>query len=90
MRILRVSADSNPFDVSRSIYKALSSDGQTKLVTIGAGALNQAIKAIIIARGRFCSQGNDLVFRSAFGKTVINKQEMTTIELNLSFINRIT
>jgi len=50
MEILKVAARSNPNSVSGAIAGALERDGVVELHAIGAGAVNQAIKAIAIAR----------------------------------------
>lgn len=48
---------------------------------IGAGSLNQAIKAIAIARGFVAPSGIDLTFVPAFQEISINDQERTAIKL---------
>ncbi|MCR9020057.1 stage V sporulation protein SpoVS, partial [Bacillus paranthracis] len=48
---------------------------------IGAGSLNQAIKAIAIARGFVAPGGIDLAFVPAFQEVTINDQERTAIKL---------
>jgi stage V sporulation protein S len=48
---------------------------------IGAGALNQAIKAIAIARGFVAPGGIDLVCIPAFTDIAINGEERTAIKL---------
>ncbi|MDD4795197.1 MAG: stage V sporulation protein S [Bacilli bacterium] len=51
MEILKVSSKSNPSKVAGAIANVFRQDGTVELQTIGAGSLNQAIKAIAIARG---------------------------------------
>ena len=48
---------------------------------IGAGALNQAIKAIAIARGFVAPSGVNLVFVPAFTDVLINNENRTAIKL---------
>ena len=48
---------------------------------IGAGSLNQAIKAIAIARGFVAPSGVDLVLVPAFQEVTIDNQERTAIKL---------
>jgi len=50
MEILKVASRSNPNSVSGAIAGALENDGVVELHAIGAGAVNQAVKAIAIAR----------------------------------------
>ena len=51
MEILKVSSKSNPSKVAGAIANVFRIDGAVEIQTIGAGSLNQAIKAIAIARG---------------------------------------
>jgi stage V sporulation protein S len=55
MVILKVASRSNPNSVSGAIAGALEDEGIVELHAIGAGAVNQTIKAIAIAR-RFVEQ----------------------------------
>ena len=51
MEILKVSAKSNPNSVAGALAGVLREKGGAEIQAIGAGALNQAIKATAIARG---------------------------------------
>lgn len=48
-KALRVGADSNPKDVAGAIANTVRSDGAVDVHAIGAQAVNQAVKAVIIA-----------------------------------------
>ena len=50
MEILKVASRSNPNSVSGAIAGAIGQDGVVELHAIGAGAVNQTVKAIAIAR----------------------------------------
>lgn len=50
MKILKVASRSNPNSVSGAIAGAIEQDGVVELHAIGAGAVNQTVKAIAIAR----------------------------------------
>jgi stage V sporulation protein S len=50
MDVLKVASHSNPNSVSGAIVGALHQDGVVELHAIGAGAVNQTVKAIVIAR----------------------------------------
>ena len=52
MEILKVSAGSPPNMVAGAIANVMRKAGEVEVQTIGAGATNQAVKAIAIARGR--------------------------------------
>jgi stage V sporulation protein S len=59
--ILRVSAGSNPQSVASAIAHAIYENHTCKIRAVGAGAVNQATKAIAIARGYTAPRGIDLV-----------------------------
>ncbi|CAB4123636.1 SpoVS Stage V sporulation protein SpoVS [uncultured Caudovirales phage] len=63
---LRVSAGSNPQSVASAIAHAIYEHRQVKLRAVGAGAVNQAVKAMAIARGYVAPRGMDLVFVPGF------------------------
>jgi stage V sporulation protein SpoVS len=51
MEVLKVSAKSSPNSVAGALAGVLREKGAAEIQAIGAGAINQAIKAIAIARG---------------------------------------
>jgi stage V sporulation protein S len=57
---LRVSAGSNPQSVASAIAHAIYEKKEVKMRAVGAGAVNQAVKAIAIARGYVAPRGMDL------------------------------
>lgn len=63
---LRVSAGSNPQSVASAIAHAVYENRQVKLRAVGAGAVNQAVKAIAIARGYVAPRGLDLTCKPGF------------------------
>jgi stage V sporulation protein S len=79
--VLKVSAKSNPNSVAGAIAGVLREKGNTEIQAIGAGALNQAIKAIAIARGFVAPSGVNLVFVPAFTDVLINNEHRTAIKL---------
>ena len=82
MEIIKVSSKSVSQRVAGSIANAFRC-GETKLEiqAIGAGALNQAIKAIAIARGFVAPSGKNLVCIPAFTDIIIDGDERTAIKL---------
>mgnify|MGYP002674557301 CR=1 FL=1 len=54
MDVLKVSAKSIPNSVAGAIAGVIREKGAVEIQAIGAGAANQAIKSIAIARGYFC------------------------------------
>jgi stage V sporulation protein S len=81
LEILKVSAKSNPNSVAGALAGVLREKGGAEIQAIGAGALNQAIKAIAIARGFVAPSGIDLVCIPAFTDIEIEGEERTAIKL---------
>ncbi|PQZ54720.1 MULTISPECIES: stage V sporulation protein S [Bacillus] len=79
--ILKVSSKSSPNSVAGAIAGVLRERGNVEIQVIGAGSLNQAIKAIAIARGFVAPSGIDLVLVPAFQEVTIDNQERTAIKL---------
>jgi stage V sporulation protein S len=63
---LRVSASSNPQAVASAIAHAIYDNKSVKLRAVGAGAVNQAVKAIAIASGYVAPRGMVLSCRPGF------------------------
>ena len=55
--------------------------GAVEVQAVGAGAANQAIKAIAIARGYLAPLGIDLICIPAFASVLIDGEERTAIKL---------
>src|SRR5690606_37525345 len=66
MEVLKVSSKSNPNKVAGALAGVIREKGRAEIQAIGAGAVNQAIKAIAIARGYLAPSGFDLVCVPAF------------------------
>jgi len=81
MEILRVSARSNPNSVAGALAGVIREQGAAELQTVGAGALNQAVKAIAIARGYLAPTGTDLVCVPSFADIEIDGEERTAIRI---------
>ena len=81
MEILKVSAKSNPNSVAGALAGVLREKGGAEIQAIGAGALNQAIKATAIARGFVAPSCIDLVCIPAFTDIQIEGEERTAIKL---------
>jgi stage V sporulation protein S len=81
MEVLKVSAKSNPNSVAGALAGTIREKGSAEIQAIGAGALNQSIKAIAIARGFVAPSGIDLICVPAFTDIVIDGEERTAIKL---------
>ena len=77
--ILKVSADSKPKAVAGAVAAVLREKGSVELQAVGAGAVNQAVKAIAITRGFVAPNGIDLIAIPAFTKVEIEGEERTAI-----------
>ena len=77
--VLKVSADSKPKAVAGALAAVLRESGAVELQAVGAGAVNQAVKAIAIARGFVAPNGIDLIAIPAFTKVIIEGEERTAI-----------
>ncbi|WPD20258.1 MULTISPECIES: stage V sporulation protein S [Thermaerobacter] len=80
MQVLRVSANSRPKAVAGALAAVLREDGAAEVQAIGAGAVNQAVKAIAITRGYVAPNGIDLVVIPAFTDIEIDGQQRTAIK----------
>ena len=81
MEILKVSSKSNPNSVAGALANVFREKGTVEVQAVGAGALNQAIKAIAIARGFVAPSGKNLVCIPAFSDIAIDGEEITAIKL---------
>ncbi|MFQ8583569.1 MAG: stage V sporulation protein S [Holdemania massiliensis] len=81
MEILKVSTKSNPNSVAGALANLLKENDRVEVDTIGAGAINQAIKAVAIARGCVAPIGLELFCVPAFMDIVIDGQPRTAIKL---------
>ncbi|MDP2857377.1 MAG: stage V sporulation protein S [Bacillota bacterium] len=81
MDVLKVSSKSSPNAVAGALAGVIRERGSAELQAIGAGAINQAVKAIAIARGFVAPSGLDLVCVPAFVDIQIDGEERTAIKL---------
>ncbi len=82
-QLLRVSSNSSPTSVAGAIAGFIGEDGEVQLQSIGAAAVNQATKAIAIARGYVASSGHDLICVPAFVDVEIDGEERTAIRFTV-------
>jgi stage V sporulation protein S len=78
---LKVSAKSNPNAVAGALAAALRERETSELQAVGAGAINQAIKAVAIARSYLKGAQLDLVCMPSFVVVAIGESERTAISL---------
>ena len=81
MDVLKVSSKSKPNSVAGALANAFKTKGAVEIQAIGAGALNQAIKSIAIARGYVAPTGKDLICVPAFNDIKIDGEDRTAIKI---------
>lgn len=81
METLKVSSKSDPNRVAGALSNVLRDTDKVEIQAIGAGALNQAVKAIAVARGFVAPSGKNLVCIPAFSDITIDGEERTAIKL---------
>lgn len=86
MEVLKVSSQSKPKSVAGAVAAALREESVVQLQVIGAGAVNQAVKAIAISRGFIAPNGIDLIVIPAFCETSINGEDKTAIKFIIESI----
>jgi len=79
MDVLKVSAKSNPKSVAGALAAVLRERGTAEVQAVGAGAVNQAIKSVAIARGFVAPNGINLIAIPAFAEIMIDGEERTAI-----------
>ena len=77
METLKVSSKSNPSSVAGALANVFREKGNVEIQAVGAGALNQAIKAVAIARGFMAPSGKNLVCIQAFADITNDGEERT-------------
>ena len=81
MEVLKISSKSNPNSVAGAIAGLVKENERAEMQAIGAGALNQAIKAVAIARGFVAPTGVDLVCVPAFAEVQVEGEDRTGIKI---------
>lgn len=81
MEVLKVSSKSKPNSVAGALANAFRDKTIVEIQAVGAGSLNQAVKAIAIARGYVAPTGKDLICIPAFSEVMIDGEERTAIKL---------
>ena len=81
MEVLKVSTKSNPNSVAGALAAIIKEKNIVEIQAVGAGAINQAVKAIANARGFVAPSGKDIVCIPAFTDIEIDGEERTAIKL---------
>lgn len=81
MEFLKVSTKSNPNSVAGALAAIIKEKNIVEIQAVGAGAINQAVKAVAIARGFIAPTGKDIVCIPAFTDIEIDGESRTAIKL---------
>ena len=81
MSVIKVSARSRTASVAGAIAGVVRESGKAEVQAIGAGAVNQAIKAIAIATGYLAEEEVHVVSVPSFAEVLIDGQERTAIRI---------
>lgn len=89
MDCLKVSSKSSPASVAGAIAGMVKDGVPVNMQAVGAGAVNQAVKAIAIARGFLIPSGIDVSCAPSFSDIDIDGQTRTAIRIAV-YVHRLT
>lgn len=78
--MFKVSSKTNSKSLAGAIASAIREKGVVEIQAIGAGAVNQVIKAVAIARGYMAPSGIDLICIPVFSEVEIDGQSRTALK----------
>jgi stage V sporulation protein S len=88
IEVLRVSGSSRPNAVAGAVAALLRNDGRVELQAIGPQAVNQAVKALAIARGYILEDGLDLTSAPSFVTLELHDEERTALRFHVRAVPR--
>jgi len=83
MSIIKVSSNSRTAAVAGAIAGTFRDNGRAEVQAIGAGAVNQALKAAVIAKGYLAEEGKTIVFIPSFVEVNIDGEERTAVRMTI-------
>ena len=83
MDVLRVSGRSRSTAVAGAIAGVVREDGRAEAQAIGAGAVNQMVKAAIIARTYLAQDGIEVICVPEFITVMVGQQERTAVKITV-------
>ncbi len=81
MDVIKVSGNSRTSAVAGAIAGVFRDFGVAEIQAIGAGAVNQSIKAMVLAKGYLLEDGYDIVFTPEFSEVDIDGKVRTAIKI---------
>lgn len=79
-KVIKVGSATDPNALASSIQRCLNEDNVPLVKVIGAGALNQAMKAIIICNGFLARNGEEILVSPSFR---VNEEQKTLMVLKI-------
>lgn len=80
----KVSSQTNPKKLAYAIFNGLRENGgEVVMQAIGAGAVNNAVKGAIIARGLAAPQGGDIKIIPSFVNIDLDNTQKTALQLKV-------
>lgn len=87
--LLLASSKSNPNNLSKAIVSTVRENGgKAEIQAIGAGAVNQTVKALAIARGHVAASGEDIIFTTSFVDVDMSEGQRTALKFQAETIRR--
>ena len=81
MEVIKVSANSRTSAVAGAIAGVIRENKHAEVQAIGAGAVNQAVKALVLATGYLREDGIQVVCIPEFADVTIDEKVRTAIKL---------
>ena len=81
--LIKVSAQSRTSSVAGVIAGMMREDGEAEMQAIGASAVNQAMKAVAVARGYLKDDGIDIGVAPVMNEVQIDGSERTAVRLSI-------
>ena len=83
MDVIKVSGTSRTSAVAGAIAGVFRENKRAEIQAIGAGAVNQAVKALVLARGYLAEDGYDVIFFAEFTDVDIDDKVRTAIKITV-------
>lgn len=83
MDIIKVSGTSRTSAVAGAIAGVFRENKRAEIQAIGAGAVNQAVKALVLARGYLAEDGYEVIFYAEFTDVDIDDKVRTAIKITV-------
>ena len=83
MDVIKVSGTSRTSAVAGAIAGVFRGNKRAEIQAIGAGAVNQAVKALVLSRGYLAEDGYDVIFFADFTDVEIDEKVRTAIKITV-------